>query len=295
MGMIQPKPLQAGGKIGIVAPAGPLEAETVFKGEATLKAMGFEVVIAPSCFERKGYLAGMSDRRRAEDIMMMFADDEIDAILCMRGGYGCNRIVPYFKNFKFSKYPKPFIGYSDITYLHLYFNQFHHLKTYHGPMLKDLMLKDDTTLQSVKNVVMEAQPVELLNVTYYDETKDSVKGTLIGGNLTIICTTLGTPCEIDTKGKILFIEEVNEPVYVIDRMMTQLKYSGKLEEAAGIIIGDFNVFDKKASAKLLKKMLKGLNKPIAYGIKSGHCTPLLTLPLGGEAYLNPSENQIYIK
>ena len=92
--MIEPKPLKMGGKIAIVAPAGPLEAETVFKGEEVLKEMGFDVIITPSCFERKGYLAGLSDRQRAEDIMMMFADDEVDAILCMRGGYGCNRIIP---------------------------------------------------------------------------------------------------------------------------------------------------------------------------------------------------------
>ena len=88
--MIEPKPLKRGGTIAIVAPSGPLEAETVFQGEELLKEMGFDVIIAPSCFEKKGYLAGLSDRQRAEDIMMMFADDEVDAILCMRGGYGCN-------------------------------------------------------------------------------------------------------------------------------------------------------------------------------------------------------------
>lgn len=294
MGMIQPKPLRPGGKIGIVAPAGPLEAETVFKGESILKEMGFDVIIAPSCFERKGYLAGMSDRQRAEDIMMMFADDEIDAILCMRGGYGCGRIVPYFKDFKFSKYPKPLIGYSDVTYLHLYFNQFHQLITYHGPMLKDIMLKNEMTLQSAKDVLMENKSIVLEDISYYDENKPSASGTLVGGNLTLICSTLGTPYEIDTKDKILFIEEVNEPVYAIDRMLTQLNYSGKLQEVAGIMVGDFNVFDKKASAKLLKKMLKGLGVPVAYGIQSGHCNPLLTLPLGAEVCLNPNKRQVII-
>lgn len=294
MGMIQPKALLPGGKIGIVALAGPLEVETVFKGEATLKELGFDVVVAPSCYERKGYLAGMSDRRRAEDLIMMFADDEVDAILCMRGGYGCNRIIPYLKNFKFSKYPKPFVGYSDITYLHIYLNQCHNLITYHGPMLKDLMLKDEVTLQSAKHVIIEAKPVELTDISYYDDTKDSVEGILVGGNLTIICSTLGTPYEIDTKDKILFIEEVNEPVYAIDRLLTQLRYSGKLEDAAGIMIGDFNVFDKKASAKLLKKMLKGLGKPVAYGIESGHCSPLLTLPMGAKVCLNPNEHRVKI-
>ncbi|MFQ7174497.1 MAG: hypothetical protein ACLRQF_22100 [Thomasclavelia ramosa] len=112
-------------------------------------------------------------------------------------------------------------------------------------MLKDLMLKDEVTLQSAKHVIIEAKPIELTDISYYDDTKDSVEGILVGGNLTIICSTLGTPYEIDTKDKILFIEEVNRPVYAIDRLLTQLKYSGKLEDAAGIMIGDFNVFDKR--------------------------------------------------
>ena len=241
--MIEPKPLKMGGKIAIVAPAGPLEAETVFKGEEVLKEMGFDVIITPSCFERKGYLAGLSDRQRAEDIMMMFADDEVDAILCMRGGYGCNRIIPYFKNFKFENYPKPFIGYSDITYLHLFFNQYHHLITYHGPMLKDLLLKNETTTNHFLETIMGETTFDMIDVPYYNQTVCPASGILVGGNLTIICSTLGTPYEIDTRGKILFIEEVNEPVYAVDRLLMQLKFSGKLNDAAGIILGDFNVYD----------------------------------------------------
>lgn len=293
--MIQPKPLKMGGTIGIVAPAGPMEAETVFKAEELLKEMGFKVVIAPSCFERKGYLAGLSDKRRAEDIMMMFADDAIDAILCMRGGYGCNRIVPYFKNFKFSNFPKPFIGYSDITYLHIYFNQFHRLMTYHGPMIKDLLLKDETTTNHFLETVMGETNFEMIDVPYLNDYQCPVEGELIGGNLTIICTTLGTPFEIDTCNKILFIEEVNEPVYVIDRLLTQLKYSGKLDQAAGIILGDFNVYDPKATTKLLKKMLRPLKKPIAYNVPSGHCSPLITLPLGAYVKLEPQSNSFSIE
>ena len=284
--MIEPKPLKMGGKIAIVAPAGPLEAETVLKGEEVLKEMGFDVIITPSCFERKGYLAGLSDRQRAEDIMMMFADDEVDAILCMRGGYGCNRIIPYFKNFKFENYPKPFIGYSDITYLHLFFNQYHHLITYHGPMLKDLLLKNETTTNHF---------LEMIYVPYYNQTVCPASGILVGGNLTIICSTLGTPYEIDTRGKILFIEEVNEPVYAVDRLLMQLKFSGKLNDAAGIILGDFNVYDKKETDKLLKRTLTSCHKPIAYNIPSGHCNPLITLPLGAYVTLNPQTNSLSIQ
>ena len=162
--MIEPKPLKRGGTIAIVAPSGPLEAETVFKGEELLKEMGFDVIIAPSCFEKKGYLAGLSDRQRAEDIMMMFADEEVDAILCMRGGYGCNRIIPYLEHFKFEKYPKPFIGYSDITYLHIFFNQFHQLMTYHGPMLKDLLTKNQTTTQHFLETIMGEMSFDMIDV-----------------------------------------------------------------------------------------------------------------------------------
>ena len=287
--MIEPKPLKMGGKIAIVAPAGPLEAETVFKGEEVLKEMGFDVIITPSCFERKGYLAGLSDRQRAEDIMMMFADDEVDAILCMRGGYGCNRIIPYFKNFKFENYPKPFIGYSDITYLHLFFNQYHHLITYHGPMLKDLLLKNETTTNHFLETIMGETTFDMIDVPYYNQTVCPASGILVGGNLTIICSTLGTPYEIDTRGKILFIEEVNEPVYAVDRLLMQLKFSGKLNDAAGIILGDFNVYDKK------ERTLTSCHKPIDYNIPSGHCNPLITLPLGAYVTLNPQTNSLSIQ
>ena len=250
--MIEPKPLKMGGKIAIVAPSGPLEIETVFRGEELLKEMGFDVIIAPSCFERKGYLAGLSDRQRAEDIMMMFADDEVEAILCMRGGYGCNRIIPYFKNFKFENYPKPLIGYSDITYLHLFLNQYHHLITYHGPMLKDLLLQNETTTEHFLETIMGETDFDMIDVPYYNQEVCPASGILIGGNLTIVCSTLGTPYEIDTRGKILFIEEVNEPVYAVDRLLTQLIYSGKVNDAAGIILGDFNVYDKKRNTYIIK-------------------------------------------
>ena len=293
--MIEPKPLKRGGTIAIVAPSGPLEAETVFKGEELLKEMGFDVIIAPSCFEKKGYLAGLSDRQRAEDIMMMFADEEVDAILCMRGGYGCNRIIPYLEHFKFEKYPKPFIGYSDITYLHIFFNQFHQLMTYHGPMLKDLLTKNQTTTQHFLETIMGEMSFDMIDVPYYNRNLCPASGILVGGNLTIICSTLGTPYEIDTCGKILFIEEVNEPVYAIDRLLMQLKYSGKLDDAVGIILGDFNVYDKKETDKLLRRTFRSYNKPIAYNIPSGHCKPIITLPLGSFVTLNPSNNSLSIQ
>lgn len=289
--MIEPKALKAGGTIAIVAPAGPLDIETVFKGEELLKEMGFDVIIAPSCFEKQGYLAG-SDCQRAEDIMMMFADDDVDAILCMRGGYGCNRIMPYLNSFNFSKYPKPFIGYSDITYLHVFLNQQHQLITYHGPMIKDLLLENKITTNHLFETIMGERNFDMKDVPYYNQHCSPASGVLVGGNLCILASTLGTPYEVDTKGKILFIEEVSEPTYSVDRLLIQLAYAGKLNDAAGIILGDFNVFDKIEVHKLLRETFSGCSKPVAYNIPSGHCNPLITLPLGAYVTLNPQANRI---
>ena len=292
--MIEPKPLPPGGTIAIVAPAGPMDSEILFEAEELLQGMGYEVLIAPSCFERNanGYLAGESDYERAQDIMMAFAEDSVDAIISMRGGYGCNRLLPYFRDFKFSKYPKPFVGYSDITYMHIYLNQHHHLLTYHGPMLRDLLREDEVTNTHFFNSITDSIGFDIVDVPFFDEEMEGVEGTLIGGNLSIICSTLGTPYEIDTKDKILFMEEVNEALYSIDRMIMQLMYAGKLHDCKGIILGDFNVADREANDALLNKMLSPLKKPIAYHIPSGHCSPLFTLPMGAAVTLNPGDQSI---
>ena len=294
--IIAPKPIRPGGTIAIVAPAGP-ENTTKYLQEAVclLQELGYHVYIAGSCLTScSSYLAGESDEHRAEDLMMMFADDSIDAILCMRGGYGSNRLIPYFEKakFKFSKYPKPFIGYSDITYLHTYFNQKHGLLTYHGPMVKELLKGEQITIDSFLAAINGDHSVILKDIPYYSHHKKPVSGVLTGGNLTMICTTLGTDNEIDTENKILFLEEVDEPLYSVDRLLMHLFNAKKLQQAKGIILGNFNVEDIPATAALLKKMLAPLNIPIAYGVESGHCRPLLTLPLGGKVTLYPNCKQI---
>lgn len=294
--LIIPKPLSLGGTIGIVAPSGP-EKDPSYLLQVTelLQNWGYHVFIAASCYTQcADYLAGESDEHRASDIMMLFADDGIDAILCMRGGYGSNRLIPYFEaaNFSFANFPKPFIGYSDITYLHLYFNQHHHLLTYHGPMVKELLKDNDLTLSSFKATVSGKNAFILNNIPFYKNVPKLASGVLVGGNLTMVCTSLGTGCEIDTTDKILFLEEVDEPLYSVDRLLMHLFNAGKLQNLNGIILGDFNVEDRPACDALLRKMLGPLNIPIAFRVDSGHCQPLLTLPLGAWTILNPSGKQI---
>jgi len=294
--MLEPKPLQIGGTIAIVAPSGPVkEFDCLEAIVPLLQSWGYHVRVESSCYTRcADYLAGDSDEHRAEDVMRMFADETVDAILCMRGGYGSNRLVTYFQNanFDFASFPKPFIGYSDITYLHAYLNQRHGLLTYHGPMVKELLKGNEETVQSFRKAISGKNEFILNKIPFYRRSPKLVSGTLAGGNLTMICTTLGTDCEVDTTDKILFLEEVDEPLYSIDRLLMQLFNSGKLQGVRGIILGDFNVEDRPATNKLLKKMLTPLNVPVAHHVDSGHCQPLLTLPLGAWVTLNPSGKQI---
>lgn len=290
--MIKPQPFAKNKKIGIVALAGPLDSHVLLAGEAYLNALGYEVLIAPSCFESNRYLAGNSDEERALDLMMLFADDEIGAILNMRGGYGSNRILPHIRNFDFSKYPKPFIGYSDITYMHIYLNQNYNLITYHGPMIKDLLEDDQLTTKKWIKTALKGIPLTLKGVSFMNVETKRVAGITIGGNLTIVCSTLGTPNEINTVGKILFLEEINEEPYSVDRLLMQLIHAGKIHDCIGIILGDFGGVDQDEVMKTIKELLLPTGKLIAYGLPAGHAIPNLTIPLGASCILDDIRGRI---
>lgn len=290
--MIKPPPFEKNKQIGIVALAGPLDRDTLLQGEEFLNSMGYHVLIAPSCFEQDRYLAGNSDEARALDLMMMFAEDDIGAILNMRGGYGSNRLMPYIKDFDFAKHPKPFIGYSDITYIHIFLNQHYKLITYHGPMIKDLLQNKQLTTDGFINTALQGEPLTLTGVQYLYEQSLTATGETIGGNLTIVASTLGTAYEIDTRGKILFLEEVNEEPYSVDRLLMQLVYAGKIHDCAGIILGDFSGTDKGEILETIKDILLPMNKTIAYNIPAGHTSPNITIPLGVMCVLDVAKNQI---
>ena len=290
--MMIPSPLKKGQKIGIVATAGPIDPDILFRAEAFFKSHGYDTLIAPSCFEsHHSYLAGHSDEERALDLKMMFADCEIGAIVCMRGGYGSCRLLPHLKGFDFAKYAKPFVGYSDVTYLHVYLNQVYGLQTCHGPMLKDLLRDDELTNERFWQALIGCVP-PLTDIGYWNTSLPNVSGRITGGNLAVICSTLGTGNEIDTRGKILFLEEINEEAYAIDRMLMQLSFAGKLRDCSGIILGDFNVPDIEGVWVTLRQELGDLGKPVAYGVQAGHCVPNITIPLGRMATLVPAKGEI---
>ena len=284
--MIKPPTFDKRKKIGIVALAGPMDSETLLQGEDYLRRLGYDVLIAPSCFEQNRYLAGNSDEERALDLKMMFAEDEVGAILNMRGGYGSNRIMPYIRDFNFARYPKIFIGYSDITYMHIYFNQEYNLITYHGPMIRDLLKDEQVTTNGLIRTALDGEQLILTGVNFISSVIGEVTGITIGGNLTIVCSTLGTDNEIDTQGKVLFLEEINEEPYAVDRLLMQLVHAGKIRDCVGIILGDFGGAEKEEIMETVREILLRAGKVVAADVPAGHTSPNLTIPLGARCILD---------
>ena len=297
------KRLKTGDTIGLVAPAGIESVEEIEKGIEKLKSLGFNIKKGKHIYDKWGYFAGR-DEDRAEDIMDMFEDDEVHMVLCVRGGYGAMRIVPYLDFHKIGKHPKIFMGYSDITVLLNTMYQKEGLITFHGPMASS-NLDVDETLDSFLSTIMKGNEGYCIENPPYipmvSNTDQSVEGRIAGGNLSLICSVLGTPYEIDIKDKLLFIEEVGEAPYRIDRMLTQLQLTGKLKECSGIILGQFtdchdgeeekNTF---TLSQVLEDRIMNLNKPVLTNFMCGHDNPKLVLPIGAKARLNCKKGQIEI-
>ncbi len=292
--------LRQGGVIGLIAPAGPAALDPL-KAQQWVQARGYELRIFPGVSQRDGYLAG-SDEVRLRDLHDAFADPEIDVILCLRGGYGCPRLLDDIDFELLKKHPKPLVGYSDITALHLAIARYAGFMTFHGPLFNADLLgeKLPPTESSLFNLltgqVRAGSAFEHPAAFPLTSVAPGVaSGRLQGGNLSLICATLGTPYEIDTCGVILLIEDVNEPLYRVDRLLTHLRLAGKLEGLSGVLVGDFAGIDTEALVRLLKQELGPLGIPVLAGWRSGHCDPNLTLPLGAQVRLDADARQVVLE
>lgn len=296
--MLKPRPLKPGDAIGLVAPASPLKCDLYLqRGIKRLKAWGFQVVLYRPLKSGEGYLAG-SDEERLAELQAMFASPRIKAIICLRGGYGSLRLLPHLDYDLIRAHPKIFLGYSDITALHLALIQRAGLVTFHGPMIYpelggDLTPYTEASLLSMLTgspcfSTLYSLPGKALTIT-----PGQARGRLIGGNLSLLVATLGTPFEIDTRGAVLFWEEVDEPPYRVDRMLTQLLLAGKLAAAAGMVIGECAGCGDLE--ELLRERLAPLGIPCLYGLPCGHGIDVATLPLGVPATLDASEGYLRIE
>ena len=303
--MIRPVPLKKGDKVALVGLSSPSLEERIEPAIKSIEELGLIPVLGESIKCRHGYLSG-SDKVRADDINKMFADKSIRGIFAMRGGYGCARILNMIDYKIIKKNPKVFVGYSDVTALHNVINEKCRLITFHGPMPATELYKgiDEYSMKSyIDNIFCGNACRKLCNPENYEMktlTGGNAKGILIGGNLTLVAASMGTPYEVDTKGKILFLEDIGEYPFRIDRMLTQLKQCNKFKDAEGIILGawtDCNATDPDKSLSLMEifqEILVPENKPIIYNACFGHCLPTMTIPMGAKISMDADTKEILI-
>jgi muramoyltetrapeptide carboxypeptidase len=297
--MRKPRALQAGDTLGLIAPSGSLkDLGMVEQAAGMLRRHGFESKVGASCRSIHGYLAG-ADSLRAADVNGFFADPEVAGIVCLKGGYGTPRILDALDYDLIRRNPKVFVGYSDITGLHLALNQHAFLPTFHGPMgVSDTLLQgDDFSTQSWLKALTTSAPLGRLEnppeaAPRFTLVGGVARGPIIGGNLSLVAATMGTPFELDTRGRILFFEDIDEHPYRIDRMLTQLRLAGKFDDCAGILLGDWNNCVPEEGTRTLElleifqELLVPTGKPTMAGFQAGHCAPVITLPFGVEAVLD---------
>jgi muramoyltetrapeptide carboxypeptidase len=284
--------LRRGDKVAIVAPASNIKGTMLEAGCNGLRAAGYEPVYSESILDRDLYFAG-SAMRRVHELEEMFVREDVRAIICARGGYGSNYLLQKLDIKKIAAHPKIFVGYSDLTSLLTWFADKADLVTFHGPMVtKDFASSDGVDFASWRSAVEGETDWE---IGPESGAKPLIAGTaegiLYGGCLSILVAALGTPYDIHTGGAILFLEDLGEKPYQIDRMLMQLKLAGKLEGVRGIVFGE--MMDCRQSAnqdytleEAVVRVIGDLGIPVAFGLRSGHVSHAnITLPIGVRARL----------
>ncbi|MCJ8502381.1 S66 peptidase family protein [Desulfatitalea alkaliphila] len=276
----KPNALEPGDTIGIVAPASPFSVPDLARGVALLHAMGFATRLSGDLFARQGCLAG-SDALRAAQLHTMFADDAVHAIMCARGGYGGLRLLQSLDYALIAAHPKPFIGFSDTTALHQAIRLKTGLVTFHGPMVCSLEPSDaaaGSALQQMLQAVAMGPP-RIAGLRTLRPGRG--EGILVGGNLSTLCSLIGTPFAQSYHGCVLFLEDRGERPYRIDRMLVQMKLAGCFEGLAGLVLGSFS--DCGAGEEIdaiVRQLFDDRPIPIMTGLAAGHQNPNRTLPLG---------------
>lgn len=284
--------------IGIVAPAWSFDPDKFKRGVDTLRKLGFRVKYDRSIFSKYWSLAGY-DRERADQINRMFADRQVKAIFCAKAGYGSFRTIPYLDKETIRKNPKIFIGYSDITMLLVYLYKNARMPVFHGPVVADEIYEgmSPLTLDYLLAAITQTQALGELRFPFMRTLRHGqATGVLAGGNMSVLVNAIGTPCELDTEGKILYLEDVGEDFEVIDSYLMQMKLAGKFKKIRGIVFGRMidcvdHSGQRYQMRDILHDVLAQLRVPVIYGFPSGHATPGdidITLPFGVMATLDAS-------
>ncbi len=291
--MIVPPVLKKGDTIALISPSSPLPQDQPVEAiAAAIEKMGYRVWIGESCRGSAacGYAAAPAEVR-VRDLHTAFSDPDIHGIWCTRGGSTAWQLLPLLDYELIRENPKPFIGFSDITTLHTAFRQKCGFVTYHGPNANQTLKWDseeDFSWRSLSDALLMNGRL----VVACPENEDIVvlrggcaEGKLVGGNLSLVAASVGTPWQIEVEGSILFLEDVGEDVYSLDRMLHQLKYAGIFDRTNGVVLGAFtncsNTYDKRyGPLELVREFFADYPKPVIYNVRSAHCEPMVTLPLG---------------
>lgn len=287
--MTTPPYLKKGGKIGIVAPARKISREEIRFAIDTFEKWGLKVVLGKNLFGSKNQYSG-SDEQRTEDLQKMLDDNSVRAIISARGGYGTLRIIDKLDFKKFQKNPKWVIGYSDITALHSHIHQIFQIETLHATMPINFS-KDEESVETLRKSLFGEKISYELNPHSLNR-KGKAEGILVGGNLSLLYALKGSKSGISTSGKILFIEDLDEYLYHIDRMMISLKRAGKLSHLAGLIVGGMSEMKDnqtpfgKTAEEIICESVAEFDYPVCFGFPAGHQEKNLALPFGRRANLN---------
>ncbi|PLR79190.1 LD-carboxypeptidase [Bacillus sp. V3-13] len=298
---IRPPLLQRGDTIGLVTPGSPLDANIINARAQTLRDMGYNVVFGRYVYSYEGIVAAPAEQR-AEDVMNMFRDPRVKMILPTRGGTGVQTILPYLDYDVIRENPKIISGYSDITVLLNSLYQFSDLITLHSLMLIDFRLETpaynfNQFFQATSTVISPRIIQNPPDMPLMSLVAGNVTGPIVGGNMTSLVNTLGTPFEIDTRGKILFLEEINSPTTTIFRYLTQLLMSGKFQDCLGIIMGECTnclVSYDTTYEELINDWLVPLGKPLMVNLATGHGFYKAAIPIGASVNLNTIDNTLTV-
>jgi len=300
---VLPRGLRPGSTIRIVCPASGTNVEDIREFADLCRQWDIKVKFGKNIAKRTGYLSA-PDSERASEFMGFIEDPEVDAVVCARGGYGVMRILPMLDFTAIRQAGKIIMGFSDITALLIAVHQLSGVVTFHGPVASSTF--DDFTVKSLRETVLadpNLGPSAFSNSKLTTIAPGTAQGTLTGGNLALVVSTLGTKYEIDTTDSILFLEEINEEPFRVDRMLTQLWLAGKLQSCKGIALGNFRDCEARGTSispvsftleQVFEQRLSSLGIPVVYGLPIGHVRSKLTMPLGVQAELDASAKTMKI-
>ncbi|HEX7125123.1 MAG TPA: LD-carboxypeptidase [Thermodesulfobacteriota bacterium] len=291
---MRPPRLRPGGTVALVAPSGPVHPEGLAAAEREVRRRGFRAAVDASVLARDRYLAG-DDARRAREFEDAFRNPAIDAVLCLRGGYGATRILPALDAGLLRRYPKPLVGFSDITALHALAAKAG-LVSIHGAMLGARPGPARVALDSLWRMLTDPRPAgAVTGPSVRALGRGRARGILVGGCLALVTSLIGTPWQIDTRGAILLLEDVDEPAYRIDRMLVQLGLTGALDEVRGVVVGAFEraaAGERASIRRVVQEVLGIVGVPVLYDFPAGHLRRNLALPLGAMVEIDADRRRL---